>query len=1033
MSSPRRAARRKNSSAEPRGWRDWLAELWPWERTRNPESLRLFQDYTRSCQDTYGKNYVYMPKGDLRDLHTELWDSKQCIERYGKNRKQKVELPHWREFDESPVAHEGDTDLVRVHLERIAEARRRGVRAAIAPTSAYLDPSQSFMDDTLGPAMLSSPASSQRLLFNYFSGVGTKGTKNLQHDWREAMGLTNQGLPVTTCGMGPPKMKLHQATVFAQMRVWAAAQGMGAEFDSSASPKGFLALHSTGSGKTCLAAAVYQAYWAQTLTNGEARPLMLFTTPANRNKIQKKGKDKPTDYYNCARTMFPSSPAAKMSVEQYGKRVKLYSFTEAGNRLHGTSSEATSFRANVKHAVIVIDEAQSIFAPDAQFAVQAAELRKWLLNPESDGATIVIMTATPGSTVSELFELLNCMRRSSEGQLHESDFVDSHSVLRPSSAAAFRHEVAGRVSFVDYRNNTNDYPAMRTSVESVEMSDEQRESWIKKVKMSKGAVLETSSDWTHTTEGVRLRRESNMANSWHASNAFGSHTVKARAVYASGDLRELHKYSAKLVRAIENIESPANAGKKQYLYSAFKDGGISQITSALQGRGWTNMYASMGKLSAAMAAVKESSSKAAADALERILTSLPGVAGKRFLSTADWGSTPPKSPLKASHSPKRITGGAAQKSPKRKQSVTLFEEEDAEPVNAKAEAQAQALATEVYNSPENLRGRIVNLLLATGKYNEGLDLKAVRMMHMFEPQTSMAAERQMEGRGRRYCSHTDLPSSERDVEVVHYFAEVEGEDAHALVNEINELQAQARKEEEIAEAARLRVRIGRAEMHRLISQGKSGLSAGMLSTLQNWFASRPAVDSHELAEVTDDQVRLARVAEDAINTRMRGYHDRKQAVPVQLHIEAVNAKDKRAFLEGLRGHSAPLKAALDRLKKRASGREAQLVLADFERDEARAFAEGERAMAAARTHSAAAAAKVAKLKRQDPSLMELLNESAPSAASGMMATDLLVHGIARHEGAPMASFLQALADSATDCMVLQTLHARMGVRAQCKV
>lgn len=1033
MSSPRRAARKSNQS-EPRGWRDWLAELWPWERKQNPESLRVFQDYTRSCQDTYGKNFVYMPKGDLRNLHNELWDSKQCIERYGK--RGKVELPHWREFEASPVAHEGDTDLVRAHLERIAEARRRGVRAAIAPKPADVDPSQAVLDETLGPAMLSSPASTQRLLFNYFSGVGTKGTKNLQHDWRNAMGLTNQGLPPTTCGTGPPKMKLHQATVFAQMRVWAAAQGKGVEFDALASPKGFLALHSTGSGKTCLAAAVYQAFWEQTLTNGEARPLMLFTTPANRNKIQKKGKDKPTDYYNCARAMFPSSPAAKISVEQYGKRVKLYSFTEAGNRLHGASSEATSFRANVKHAVIVIDEAQSIFAPDAQFAAQAAELRKWLLSPESDGATIVIMTATPGSTVPELFELLNCMRRSSEGRLHESDFVDSHSVLRPSSAAAFRREVAGQVSYVDYRNNTNDYPAMRTTVESVEMSDEQRESWIKKVKLSKGAVLETSADWNHTTEGVRLRRESNMANSWHASNAFGSHTVKARAVYASGDLRELHKYSAKLVRAIENIESPGNAGKKQYLYSAFKDGGISQITSALQGRGWTNMYASMGKISAAMAALKESPTKAAVDALERMLATLPGVAGKRFLSTADWGSTPPKLP-KAAHSPKRLNGGAAQKaSPKRKQSSPS--EEDAEPVNAKAEAQAQALATEVFNSPENVRGRIANLLLATGKYNEGLDLKAVRMMHMFEPQTSMAAERQMEGRGRRYCSHTDLPSSEREVEVVHYFAEVEGENAHELVNEINELQAEARREEDIAEAARARIRLGRAEMHRIISQGKSGgLSAGMLSTIQNWFASRPSVESsHELAEVTDDQVRLARVAEDAIHARIRGYHDRKQAVPVQLHIEAVQAKDKRAFLEGLRGHSAPLKAALDRLKKRASGREAQLVLADLERDEARSFAEGERAMAAARTHSAAAAAKIAKLKKQDPALMELLNESAPttgSAASGMMATDLLVHGIARHEGAPMASFLQALADSATDCMVLQTLHARMGVRTHCEV
>jgi hypothetical protein len=173
---------------------------------------------------------------------------------------------------------------------------------------------------------------------------------------------------------------------------------------------------------------------------------------------------------------------------------------------------------------------------------------------------------------------------------------------------------------------------------------------------------------------------------------------------------------------------------------------------------------------------------------------------------------------------------------------------------------------------------------------------------------------------------------------------------------------------------------------------------------------------------------------------------RQQAVPVQLHIEAVNAKDRRAFLEGLRGHSAPLKAALDRLKKRPDAREVQVLLADIERNEAQAFAEGERAKAAARSHAAAAAAKIAILKKQDASLLELLDEStaadgphrsaaaASLAGTGRaMATDLLVHGVARREGAPMASFLQALADSATDCMVLQTLHARMGVRAHCAV
>lgn len=46
-------------------------------------------------------------------------------------------------------------------------------------------------------------------------------------------------------------------------------------------------------------------------------------------------------------------------------------------------------------------------------------------------------------------------------------------------------------------------------------------------------------------------------------------------------------------------------------------------------------------------------------------------------------------------------------------------------------------------------------------------------------------------------------------------------------------------------------------------------------------------------------------------------------------------------------------------------------------------------------------------------------------------TDILVHGIARREGKPMQDMLQALADAAVDCKVLQSLHARMGVAVTC--
>lgn len=1058
MSSPRRSPRRQTrlqyaekSSPEPRGWRQWLSELWPSQKKLDEKVVNTLQDYTRQCQEYVSRNYVYKPQGDIRNIQKERWEPGHCIQRYSSRAKPKerVDLPEWEAFEPSVLEHAKASDEVARHLAQIAAARTR-TRAAVRPArSADFDPSEAPLDATLGPALLSSPAAGQRLLYNYFRGVGSAAGKDLQHDWRDAMGIDNDSLPPSTCGSGSLKMKLHQATVFSQMRIWAAAQGSGASFQPEASPKGFLALHSTGSGKTCLASAVYQAFWAQTLPSKEPRPLMLFTTPANRDRLKGSAGGKATDtvlYYNCAKQMFPNSAIAKMSAADFDKRVRPYSFTQAGNRLRAgsASKDAATFRRQIQNAVIVIDEAQSIFAPEPQFAAQAAILRDWLLHADSDGATVVIMTATPGRTVPELFVLLNCLRRKREGTLNPQDFEAEDGTIADSRAAEFRRAMAGRVSYVDYRNNTNDYPVMRTSVQSTDMSEAQRGEWMKKVDKAKDASLETAVQWGEK-EGKSMRKESNMAKSHFSCLGFDK-KGNASAVYASGDLSKLQMYSSKLVRLIENIETEPL--KKQYVYSAFKEGGVKQIALALQGRGWTNMYSSMRVIGGALDAYVSAKSVAALNKLDALLKDLPGESGKRFLTTADWGSAPPKSPARVAKSPRRspLRAGARKASPKpREDEEDPPASEEERDRRAKAESQTQTLAMQVFNCLENTRGSIVNLLLATDKYNEGLDLKSVRIMHMFEPQTSLAAERQMEGRGRRYCSHTDLPPAERDVEVLHYFSELGHGDTQALVNEINELQAQARRQEAIAEAIVTKIRLGRSEMRGLVD-GSEGLRAGFLgSALNGWLDKRPKMA--ELPRVTDDDVRLARLSEAHAQSRVQALQERGAVVPVQLHIEAANAKDKREFLEGLRGHSKPLASALARLQKRAvaarstedqrrSAQEVRAKLQQLEQEEDEAIAEGEAAKSAARQFSEEAKAKIESLKRIDPALLQLLGEDAVADVvtdTGIMATDVLVHGVARREGAPLLSFMQALADSATDCMVLEALHARMGVNVNCQI
>jgi hypothetical protein len=109
---------------------------------------------------------------------------------------------------------------------------------------------------------------------------------------------------------------------------------------------------------------------------------------------------------------------------------------------------------------------------------------------------------------------------------------------------------------------------------------------------------------------------------------------------------------------------------------------------------------------------------------------------------------------------------------------------------------------QIYNHAANVRGSKVHVFLASQTFNEGLDLKAVRHIHIFEPLVTMASDVQTIGRARRYCSHSDLAWPEWTVEIHRYLADLPAgmgssadglspeEEVARLHSEINSLQAE---------------------------------------------------------------------------------------------------------------------------------------------------------------------------------------------------------------------------------------------------
>ena len=68
-------------------------------------------------------------------------------------------------------------------------------------------------------------------------------------------------------------------------------------------------------------------------------------------------------------------------------------------------------------------------------------------------------------------------------------------------------------------------------------------------------------------------------------------------------------------------------------------------------------------------------------------------------------------------------------------------------------------------SPENKNGEQIKIILGTEVASEGIDLKYVREVHIIDPWRHLNKIEQIIGRGIRYCSHSGLDISDRNVTV----------------------------------------------------------------------------------------------------------------------------------------------------------------------------------------------------------------------------------------------------------------------------
>jgi len=106
----------------------------------------------------------------------------------------------------------------------------------------------------------------------------------------------------------------------------------------------------------------------------------------------------------------------------------------------------------------------------------------------------------------------------------------------------------------------------------------------------------------------------------------------------------------------------------------------------------------------------------------------------------------------------------------------------------------------IFNSTENKDGKFLQIMVASQGFNEGIDLKAVRHIHIFEPLVTMASDIQTIGRARRFCSHKDLNYEDWTVKVHRYMSDFPlGVDVENTDNMLGNLEGMTSKIADIEE------------------------------------------------------------------------------------------------------------------------------------------------------------------------------------------------------------------------------------------
>jgi hypothetical protein len=504
---------------------------------------------------------------------------------------------------------------------------------------------------------------------------------------QELSGVGNRCKPNTSNSSNSTSLSFPQSVVNTVMKGFASVDTTN---------RGILVWHSLGSGKTCSATAAMEAFW-------DTDKNIVFAT-----SVEASNSNPPSNFHKCAMNFFPRFKGK--SIEQVKKefekrKVSFFTFATLshylliGNPLKSVKKEEDIIKHKnfLKNAVLVIDEVHNIFKPLPNQKVENDAVKKFLLdynNPYTTDLKIVILTATPGDTPTDVVALLNMVRD------RKAPLIEKPDVSNPDNLKKFESEIAGLVSYFDMSKDYTRFPRV--------IQDRPTKTPMSYKQFSKYAQV-----YNHEPNNIK---NANVLLEKNEISKYYKHARKySNMLYNLDKDMLIGEFSSKLPMLINTIKEYPN--EKHYIYSSFYENrgnfhgqGILAIAKTLEDElGFTKLTQT--------------------DA-QKMETNINNIDKK----------------------PRYILAISSELNDNRENLKKL--------VNA-------------FNKKENARGEYIQLFLASQNYNEGLDLKATKHVHIFEPLLTMAADKQTIGRSARYCSHSDLDfdKGEWTVKVHRYLTE----------------------------------------------------------------------------------------------------------------------------------------------------------------------------------------------------------------------------------------------------------------------